>query len=150
MKKNIIYLILVGFVCFFIGFCIAYIYQKEQYKKLEWKIDSLEKMEYIRENEQLPYYGMKKEEVLSLLPKPQNHSIGTLFDDGTTSQWHWIVNSYKSKLEGTQDTIIIDAYDWYIPYHDRPNLSIVFEKTDEGWIATTCVQWDGERVHIDW
>ena len=152
IKKIIIALIgiVFGCVCFITGWKIKDMQCEDTILyDYVFKIDSLEDLEFLREDEQLPYRGMKKEEVLALLPSPKYNTIGTLFDDGDVRHWHWIHNPYKEKIEGTRDTIIVDTYYWEIPYHDRPNLYIVFEKIGEEWIASTCVQWDRERVYID-
>ena len=153
--KNLIFaLVGIGFgvVCFITGWWIRNEQCDEDTLCHEYalQIDSLEWMEVIREDEQLPYYNMKKEDVLVLLPPPnRNVFSGFLFDCEKLSQWHWIYDPYKEKLKGTQDTVIVDTYYWEIPYHDRPNLYIVFEKKGKEWITSTCVQWDSERVYID-
>ncbi len=138
----------IGIVCFLAGWCtrdkkeiICYDYARQ--------IDSLNRLDYIRKNKQLPYYGMKMEEVLEMLPAPQGNRMSVLFDSDTLMHLFWLYNSYKERLKGTRDTIIVNAYSWEIPYHDRPDLFIVFEKKGEEWIVTTCVQWDSERVWID-
>jgi hypothetical protein len=152
MKKLIFALIgiAIGSICFAIGWWIKDV-QCEDTILYDYavKIDSLKWAETLRQDEQLPYYGMKREEVLALLPPPKDSGIGMLFDQENLSQWHWLYNPYKEKLKGTRDTIIINTCYWEIPYHDRPNLYIVFEKRGEEWIVSTCVQWDRERVFID-
>jgi hypothetical protein len=152
MKKLIFGLIgiVIGGICFSIGWWIKDV-QCEDTILYDYavKIDSLEKMEFIREDEQLPYYGMKKEEVLALLPSPKDIWSEMILCDSTIQKMFWLYNPYKEKLKGTRDTIIVDTYYWEIPYHDRPNLYIVFEKRGEEWIVSTCVQWDRERVFID-
>jgi hypothetical protein len=155
--KRIIFaliIIVIGIISFISGWKIKDIQCEESVldeRLLDYaiKIDSLKHIDFLRDEEQLPYYGMKKEEILPLLPEPKYHSIGMLFDDGNVSSWFWLYNPYKDRIEGTQDTIIVDTYYWEIPYHDRPNLYIVFEKRGEEWIATACIQWDRERVYID-
>jgi hypothetical protein len=152
-QKKLIFVligIVIGGICFAIGWWIKDV-QCEDTILYDYavKIDSLKGAETLRQDEQLPYYGMEKEKVLSLLPSPKDSGIGMLFDEENLPQWHWLYNPYKEKLKGTQDTIIVDTYYWEIPYHDRPNLYIVFEKRGEQWIVSTCVQWDSERVFID-
>jgi hypothetical protein len=152
MKKLIFALIgiVIGAICFAIGWWIKDV-QCEDTILYDYavKIDSLKDLEFLRQDEQLPYRGMKKEEVLAFLPPPKYNTIGTLFDNGNVRHWHWIYNPYKEKIEGTQDTIIVDTYYWEIPYHDRPSLFVVFEKRGEEWVVSTCVQWNREKVYID-
>lgn len=153
--KKIIFVLIgigIGVVCFIAGRWTKNVQCEEDTICCDYalEIDSLKWAEVIREDEQLPYYGMKKEEVLALLPLPKRTDIEIiLYDNETILQWHWLYNPYKKRLAGTQDTIIVDQYYWYIPYHDRPDLFIVFEKRGEEWIASTCVQWDSEKVYID-
>jgi hypothetical protein len=153
--KRIIFaliVIVIGIVCFISGWKIKDIQcEKTILNELfdcEIEIDSLKTIQYLRRDEQLPYNGMLKNEILRKLPKEKWHSIDTLFDDGKVFSWHWLYNPYKERIEGTQDTIIIDTYYWEIPYHDRPNLYIVFEKKGEQWIGATCVQWYPDSLYF--
>jgi hypothetical protein len=150
MKKHIIFPTLIGIACFFLGF----FFQKRQCEKftleLAWRIDDLKQMETYRRNEQLPYFGLEKDEVLAMLPKPEwgDSEPLPMFDDGSESIF-WLYWQYLSRLTGTKDTIYLSTYYWEIPYSDRPNLYIVFEKIDTSMIVTECVQWDAKRVSID-
>ena len=151
-KKKLIFVLIgvgIGFTCFVIGWWTKNVQCNNHMLYYSEEIDSLTWAEVLREDEQLPYFCMNKRDVLAELPLPNSHGEGTLFDDGTMAEWHWIYNPYKKRLSGTRDTIIIDTHYWKIPYHDRPNLYIVFEKKDTSWIATHCVQWDSKRVSID-
>ena len=144
--------IVFGIICFIAGGKVNEIQYEDTmlyyYKKIN-SSDSLERSMMLRENKQLLYYGMKKEEVLAILPPPNGNSVKVLFDGDALMNLFWLYNSYQKKLRGTQDTVIVETYYWEIPYHDRPNLLIVFEKKDTSWIATTCVQWNPELVYID-
>jgi hypothetical protein len=140
----------IGIVCFIIGWWTREVQCKNTILyDYAVKIDSLKQLEFIREDDQLPYYGMKRKEVLEILPLPQGDYTIILFDGDTLMNLFWLYNPYKERLKGTQDTIIVSTYSWEIPYHDRPDLFIVFEKKGEEWVATRCVQWDSERVFID-
>ena len=153
IKKLIYVLTVIGFgiICFIVGEKVKEVEYEDTILSWSKKLnisDSLERSMILRQNKQLPYYGMKKEEVLAVLPPPNRNDIEILFD-GNDIMCFWLFSSYKRKLEDTQDTVIVNTYYWNIPYHDRPDLFIVFEKKDTSWIATTCVQWDREMVYID-
>jgi len=152
MKKTTIIFAFIGIgmgvVCFIAGWKIKNVQCEYELYNYAWQVDSLTRLDWLREEEQLPYYGMKKEEVLALLPTTDYINSGIILYDGGITQWR-LHYPYVERLRGTQDTIIVDTYYWKIPYHDRPDLFIVFEKQGEEWIVSACVQWDSERVYID-
>ena len=154
MKKRLIFIIIglgIGVICFIAGWWVRNVQCDEFTICYDYavKIDSLKWLEVVREDEQLPYYGMKKEKALAVLPQPRYSENKIVYDDGNLSLWHLLYRPYEKRVIGTQDTIIVEYYYWEIPYHDRPNLYIVFEKKDTSWIATTCIQWNPELVYID-
>jgi len=143
-------IIFIGIVCFIGGWWAKSIQCHEEILDLAFKVDSLDWLDYLREDEQLPYFGMKKEDVLPLLPEPEKIESGIILcNNDTLQKLFWIYNPYKKKLKGTSDTIVVDGYYWKIPYNDKPDLYIVFEKKGEEWIVSSCAQWDDSRILID-
>jgi hypothetical protein len=114
------------------------------------QIDSLARTTCIREDEELPYYNERAEIVFKKLPN-QNTFQGKgvpFFDNGKLDNVSWIYRPYVSRVKDTNDTLWLEVYQWTLPYSDRPNLLIIFEKTEKGWIATNCVQWDPKVVQF--
>ena len=153
-KKILLILMIIGLciVCYIGGWWTRYKLWDESIICWDYacQVDDLERLKYLMEDEELPYYGMKKEDVLPLLPTPEwsGDSI-KLFDDGNLDDLHWLYNPYKERLRGTHDTIMVETYSWVIPYHDRPKLYIVFEKKRDEWIVTAGVQWNPDIVDIE-
>ena len=153
MKNKIggIMLVIAGIIS---GLCLGYFINESKYENKErnyiWTIDSLKEMEYIREDAQLPYFLKKKEDVLKMLPTPltKDSKNFPFFDDGSLDKKHWVYFPYIDRVQNTKDTLWLCTYFWEIPFSERPELHIVFEKTDTGWIATSCIQYNPEKVII--
>jgi len=155
MRKILIFVLIgvvIGVICFIAGGKVKEKQYEDTmlyyYKELN-RFDSIEMSMAFRSNKQLSYYGMKREEVLAVLPPPQYNENKIVYDDGNIPSWHSLYRPYEDRVIGTQDTIIVNTCAWEIPYHDRPSLLIVFEKRGEEWIATKCLQWNPKLVDID-
>ena len=146
--KPAILLIFVGTICFVCGWSIKNV----QFLEMEFNygiiIDSIKKSEFLREEEQSKYFGMKEEDVIKLLPTPNDYREVLVFDDGEIDEWHWMYLLFANRIKNTNDTLIIRKYYWNIPYVDRPSIYIAFEEKDSVWIATVCVEWDPGWVDI--
>ncbi|MDR1793001.1 MAG: hypothetical protein LBR36_06135 [Bacteroidales bacterium] len=153
MKKKTIIIITLsiifgGILCFSLGWISRNKYFDDYEVEYYFELDSIKQLFYLREESQSLFYQKTEEEVLAVLPTPKSDSKGRLFDDGNIDNWHWLLNPYKNRLAGTKDTLYMHTYTWVIPYRDRPNIYIVFEKDSNQWIATACVEWDPDVVQF--
>ena len=151
IKKMVFVLIVIGIsiVCFIAGWWTKNVQIDYDYS---WRIDSLKQMEYLRRNAQLPYFGKRKEDVLKMLPALADTCVSfTLFDNGNLSRKYspWSYSSYVNRVKNTKDTLFLSVCYWKIPYSERPDLYIVFEKIDTDWIVTSCTQYNSDIVQID-
>lgn len=152
INKIVFVLILIGIsvVCFIAGWRAKNVQIDYNYG---WQIDSLKQMEYLRRNAQLPYFGKRKEDVLKMLsPLEEDACVAfTLFDNGNLSRKYspWGYSSYVNRVKNTKDTLFLTLCYWKIPYNERPDLYIVFEKKDTNWIVTSCTQYNSDIVQID-
>lgn len=114
--------------------------------------DSLRTLSNIRVDAELPYYGMKQDDVLLMLPEPS--AVSDTMRLTATMEFdlesHGIYDSFLERLSGTADEINVMTFFWNFPDKDSTRLFIVFEWVDDSvWIANSCVQWKSNELYLD-
>lgn len=112
--------------------------------------DSLKRLSFIRIDAELPYYGMKKNDVLSMLPKPSQVSDTLRLTDTTVVDLHGLYDKFQERLSGTTNEIKVMTFFWNFPDQDSTKLYIVFEWVgDSVWITNSCIQWKSNDLQLD-
>ena len=126
---------------------------EEQIDSLEEQIDSLKKLTFLMEDEQCLYYGKSKNEILAMSAKVAvdtgkfyvfKGKVDGVIDFRST----WIDfrhPQYRDKIITATDTLWFYFYSMENPFNYRNKLDILFEKTDSGWYANSCVEYNPEN-----
>lgn len=152
MKRKIINIILLFLVCALSLVTIILLAEVREYKNMNKDLhfykDSVSNLDFIRENEQLPYFRMELNKVLSMLPAPSDTCTCRIVDDAQYD--YYVTRPYYEKLIGTDDTILVKIYFWKfdMPQHSY-KMWVSFQEIDSTWIATDCYCYDMQSVNVD-
>ena len=137
-------------ICLYVGYLFgAHSRDKEMYD-LYHVYDSLQTLSTIREDAELPYYGMKQDVVLSMLPNPSVESDTIRLTANREVGLFGIYDKFLERLSGSSDEIILKTFYWSFPDKDSTVLFIVFEWVgDSVWIANSCLQWKSNEMYLD-
>ena len=148
--RNIILLTVSLLLCLFTGYLFGAHSKDDEMYDLYYVCDSLETLSYIRVDEELPYWGMKQDDVLSMLPEPSQVSDTIKLTDDMEVKLHGIYDRFLERLSGTADEIKVMTFFWKFPDQDSSKLYIVFELMDDSvWIANSCIQWKSNELYLD-
>jgi hypothetical protein len=144
-NKNIIIYILLSII---LTLTILYLHER-QYRSLFWSMVSdyhrLSEYQYFRSGKELIYYyGLPKDSVMKMLPEPTDDSVFKL-DSSMCVDDPWFYRHIAATyLKSKYDTIEINSVDFRIPYHEIPNLHLIFIKKDSVWVVEHGVQWNDD------
>lgn len=122
----------------------------------EQLIDSLTEMNFQLEDEQCLYYGKSKKEILAMSAKVVVDT-GTFFvfqgkvDGVIDFRGTWIDfrhSPYRDRIMTATDTLWFYYFSMENPFDFRDKLDILFEKTDSGWYANSCVEYNSEGIQF--
>ena len=149
--------IIIGLI-FFLGYFIGYHIEKHFYEKKEWnyfcEIDSLKKLETLREDVQLPYYGKNKDEVMEMFKGKVTIDSnvfyllsGKIYGIDSSNPFFMLHPRYLRK-ELSKDTLWLFFLRINNPFNQRPVTHIVFEKKDSGWYANSCMEYNPKEIEF--
>lgn len=158
MNKKVLFII--GIILFlsgcFIGFYADGVIKNRSYEKMEWdylwEIDSLKQLENIREEAQLPYYGRSKDEVMQMFNGKVTIDSsffyllsGKIYGTDSSNPFFMLHPRYLNE-ELSKDTLWLFFLRIKNPFNQRSVTHIVFEKTDSGWYANSCMEYNPKEI----
>lgn len=154
MRKwiNIIISTISLLLCLCVGYLLGAHSKDNEMYDLYHVYDSLKTLSNIRVDAELPYYGMKQDDVLSMLPEPS--AVSDTMRLTATMEFdlesHGIYDKFLERLYGTSEEVKVMTFFWNFLDKDSTRLIIVFERVDDSvWIANSCLQWKSNELQLD-
>lgn len=155
---NIKFFFIIGLFLLLLGCFIGLYIEKHSYEKKEWnylcKIDSLKKLETLREEAQLPYYGKSKEDVMQMFNGKVTvdssffYLISKKINGTDSTNPFFMLHPRYLRKELSKDTLWLFFLRINNPFNQRPITHIVFEKTDSGWYANSCMEYNPKEIYF--
>ena len=134
-------------LCLFGGYLFGVHSKENDVDSIYHVCDSLERLSFIRVDAELPYYGMKQDDVLSMPPKATQVSDTIRLTDNMVVDLHGLYDKFQERLSGTNNEIKVMTFFWNFHDQDSSKLYIVFEWVDDSiWIANSCIQWKSKDL----
>jgi hypothetical protein len=158
-KKILLILMIIGLciVCYIGGWWTRYkLWDESLSFDYAYQVDSLKRLNYLREDEQCLYYGKSKEEILAMNAKVvvdtgeffvfQGKMDGNIDFRSTFIAFRH--PRYFEKIMTATDTLWFYSFSMKNPFNYTNKLDILFEKTDSGWYANSCLEYNSEEVQF--